>query len=143
MNTAPILAFALVCTAGLANAQAQISRFDELANAPFKENRPTKETTQILQNELLFHRATQAYLWALPLINTLGMQGGSEKVFGKGYNVLPIFKNRLDAKTLITTPNSDVIYALTCSAKSSGSTGMVSAEDREGADPVTALPPLP
>ncbi|MFZ4431092.1 MAG: DUF1254 domain-containing protein, partial [Phycisphaerales bacterium] len=32
--------------------------------------------------------------------------------FGKGYNVLPIFKNRLDAKTLITTPNSDVIYAL-------------------------------
>jgi hypothetical protein len=112
MNTAPILAFALVCTAGLANAQAQTSRFDDLANAPFKENRPTKQTTQILQDELLFQRATQAYLWALPLINTLGMQVGSERVFGKGYNVLPIFKNRLDAKTLITTPNSDVIYAL-------------------------------
>jgi hypothetical protein len=46
------------------------------------------------------------------LINTLGMKDGSEKVFGKGYNVLPVFKNRLDAKTLITTPNSDVIYAL-------------------------------
>jgi hypothetical protein len=112
MNTASILAFALVCTAGLANAQAQTSRFDDLANAPFKENRPTKQTTQILQDELLFQRATQAYLWALPLINTLGMQVGSERVFGKGYNVLPIFKNRLDAKTLITTPNSDVIYAL-------------------------------
>ncbi len=29
-------------------------------------------------------------LWALPLINTLGMKVGSEKVFGAGYNVLPV-----------------------------------------------------
>ena len=33
-----------------------------------------------------------------------GMKEGSEAKFGKGYNVLPIFKDRLDAKTLITTP---------------------------------------
>jgi len=109
-------AAALVCglaTGGLAStALAQQSHFDKLANAPFKENRPTKETAQTLRDELLFQRATQAYLWALPLINTLGMQIGSEKAFGKGYNVLPVFKNRLNAKTLITTPNSDVIYAL-------------------------------
>ena len=44
--------------------------------------------------------------------NMYGMKEGSEKVFGKGYNVLPIWKQRLDAKTLITTPNSDVIYAM-------------------------------
>jgi len=86
--------------------------FDELANLPFTENRPTKETAQTLRDELLFQRATQAYLWALPLINTLGMQVGSEKTFGAGYNVLPIWKKRLDAKTLVTTPNSDVIYAM-------------------------------
>src|SRR5262245_41499395 len=91
---------------------AKNSRFDELANLPFAENRPTKETTQILRDELLFQRATQTYLWALPLINTLGMKVGSEKVFGAGYNVLPIWKRRLDAKTLVTTPNSDVIYAM-------------------------------
>jgi len=114
MKTKTILAVALICAvtvATVATAQAQ-SQFDKLANAPFEENRPTKETAQTLRDELLFQRATQTYLWALPLINTLGMQLGSEKVFGKGYNVLPIFKNRLDAKTLITTPNSDVIYAL-------------------------------
>ena len=40
------------------------------------------------------------------------MKEGSEKVFGAGYNVLPIFKERLNAKTLVTTPNSDVIYAM-------------------------------
>jgi hypothetical protein len=92
--------------------QAQSSRFDELANLPFEENRPTAQTAQMLRDELLFERATQTYLWALPLINTLGMKVGSEKQFGAGYNVLPIWKKRLDAKTLVTTPNSDVIYAM-------------------------------
>ena len=72
----------------------------------------TKETAQTLRDELLFQRATQTYLWAMPLINTLGMKVGSEKVFGAGYNVLPVWKKRLDAKTLVTTPNSDVIYAM-------------------------------
>ena len=51
-------------------------RFDELANLPFAENRPTKETAQTLRDELLFQRATQTYLWALPLVNTLGMKVG-------------------------------------------------------------------
>ena len=100
-----VLLFATGCLA-------QTSRFDELANAKFEENRPTTETTRTLQDELLFERATQAYLYALPLINTLGMKNGSEKVFGAGYNVLPVWKKRLDARTLVTTPNSDVLYAM-------------------------------
>jgi len=99
-------------TRTLTVAQAQTSRFDELTNLSFSENRPTTEAAQTLRDELLFQRATQTYLWALPLINTLGMKNGSEKVFGAGYNVLPIWKKRLDAKTLVTTPNSDVIYAM-------------------------------
>ena len=94
------------------SASAQVARFEALSNLPFAENRPTAETAQTLRDELLFQRATQTYLWALPLINTLGMKVGSEKVFGAGSNVLPIWKKRLDAKTLITTPNSDVIYAM-------------------------------
>ena len=51
--------------------------FDELANLPFSENRPTVETAKTLDDELLFQRATQTYLWALPLINTMGMKYGS------------------------------------------------------------------
>jgi hypothetical protein len=94
------------------NVSAQTSRHDALANSPMAENRPTPETAKVLKDELLFQRATQTYLWALPLINTLGMKIGSEKVFGAGYNVLPVWKKRLDAKTLVTTPNSDVIYAM-------------------------------
>ncbi len=48
----------------------------------------------------------------MPALNLYAMKEGSEKAFGKGYNVLPIWKRRLDAKTLMATPNSDVIYAL-------------------------------
>src|SRR5262245_28593174 len=103
--------YALGMLLGINSTQGQ-SRFDELANIPFSENRPTPQTARTLRDELLFQRATQTYLWALPLINTLGMKEGSEKTFGAGYNVLPIWKKRLDAKTLVTTPNSDVIYAM-------------------------------
>jgi hypothetical protein len=92
--------------------ETQQSHLNQMANLPFQQNRPTAETAQTLQDELLFQRATQTYLWALPLVNTLGMKVGSEKQFGAGYNVLPVWKKRLDAKTLVTTPNSDVIYAM-------------------------------
>src|SRR5215468_7108746 len=108
-RTAAVL-LATVSFAALAHAQTD--RYEALANSAMVENRPTPETAKALKNELLFQRATQAYLWALPLINTLGMKNGSEKQFGAGYNVLPVWKKRLDAKTLVTTPNSDVIYAM-------------------------------
>jgi hypothetical protein len=93
-------------------AGSDLRRFEQLANSPFAHDRPTAETAQLLKDELLFQRASQVYLWALPVINLYGMKEGSEAQFGAGYNVLPVFKKRLNAQTLITTPNSDVIYAL-------------------------------
>jgi hypothetical protein len=36
---------------------------------------------------------------------------GSEAKFGSGYNILPTWKKRMDAKAIIPTPNADVIYA--------------------------------
>jgi hypothetical protein len=98
--------------------RAQAQGFLERAEKAFErvkermENKLDAKAAQALRDELLFQRATQTYLWAMPLINTLGMQVGSEKTFGAGYNVLPIWKQRLNAKTLVTTPNSDVLYAM-------------------------------
>ncbi len=77
-----------------------------------RENRPTAETVRSHQGRTTLQRATQVYLWAMPLLNVLGMKTGSEKLFEAGYNVLPVWKNRVDAKALVTTPNSDVIYAM-------------------------------
>jgi len=105
---AALLAFVIFPTLG----PAQISHYDQLANQPFTNGFLSKDAIAADKNELTFERAVQSYVWMLPALNMYGMKEGSEKVFGKGYNVLPIFKNRLNAKTLITTPNSDVIYAL-------------------------------
>jgi hypothetical protein len=112
MRRTTVFAIMLLAGSVAVPALAQTDRYDALANSPMFENRPTPETAKVLKDELLFQRATQTYLWALPLVNTLGMKFGSEKVFGAGYNILPVWKERLDAKTLVTTPNSDVIYAM-------------------------------
>lgn len=93
-------------------ARAQSPHYKDLADTPFDSGFLSKDAVASLRDEMIFQRATQAYLWGLPAINMYGMKEGSEKAFGKGYNILPIFKDRLNAKTLITTPNSDVIYAL-------------------------------
>jgi hypothetical protein len=93
-------------------AHAQTSRYEELAELPFEGGYPTMEGVATLKDEQLFQRAVQSYIWALPALNMYGMKKGSEKTFGTGYDVLPIWKDRLNAKTLVTTPNSDVIYAM-------------------------------
>ncbi|WP_144146835.1 DUF1254 domain-containing protein [Paraburkholderia sp. BCC1884] len=85
---------------------------EALANAPFDRSFLADDVVSALQDQQVLQRAAQVYLWALPALSMYGMKEGSEKTFGAGYNVLPIFKDRLNAKTLITTPNSDVIYAL-------------------------------
>jgi hypothetical protein len=90
----------------------QQSRYDDLSNLRFQQDYPTEETAQRLSDELLFERGVQSYLWALPAINIWAMKQASEARFGAGYNVLPVWRERLNAKTLVTTPNSDVIYAM-------------------------------
>ncbi|MEV4204282.1 DUF1254 domain-containing protein [Nocardia salmonicida] len=89
-----------------------MDHYDELANAAFQGGFPTAQTTRSLRDELLFQRAVQSYLWALPAINIWAMKEASEATFGGGYNVLPIWQDRIDAKTLVTTPNFDVVYAM-------------------------------
>jgi hypothetical protein len=116
MKTKPtlhlIFAVLLCALAPQGIAVAQLSRFDELANLPFPEGQPTKEAAQTLKDELLFQRATQTYMWAMPAIMTLGMQLSSEKAFGAGSNVLPIWKQLTDAKTQVITPNTVTMYAV-------------------------------
>ncbi|AVO37534.1 DUF1254 domain-containing protein [Pukyongiella litopenaei] len=109
------LAGAVIATATIASAQSepiQSERIRALSELPFEQNRPTAETAQALMEELTFQRATQTYLWALPLLNTMSMRDGAAEAFGTGYNIMPIWTRRLDAKTKITTPNSDLIYGM-------------------------------
>ncbi|HWK49908.1 MAG TPA: DUF1254 domain-containing protein, partial [Steroidobacter sp.] len=99
-----------VATPGIAHTQ--INRFHALAGLPFDQDRPTEETVETLQEELIFQRATQVYLWAMPLLNTMGMRDGFAASYSPTYNTMAIWTKRLDARTRITTPNSDLIYGM-------------------------------
>ena len=107
-----IIAMATIVALSPIMAMGQTDRYQELANLSFKNDYPTKEATRTLDEELYFQRAVQTYLWALPAVNMYAMKEGQAKTFGEGYNVLAIFEKRLKANTLITTPNSDVIYGI-------------------------------
>jgi hypothetical protein len=83
-----------------------------LAEMNFPEAYPTAEATEVLYNEMLFQRASQSVIWSMPAMALWYMKKGSEAQFGAGSNVFPIWKDRLNAKTLVSTPNSDVIYGM-------------------------------
>ncbi|UXP30715.1 DUF1254 domain-containing protein [Reichenbachiella agarivorans] len=88
------------------------NHYESLASLPLEGGYPTAEVSRTLDEELYFQRATQTYLWALPAVNMYAMKEGLGKTFGEGYNVISVFEKRLKPQTIITTPNSDVIYAL-------------------------------
>ncbi|WP_236069502.1 DUF1254 domain-containing protein [Citreicoccus inhibens] len=83
----------------------------DLASAPFPNGYPAEDARTRLLEELYFQRAVQVYLGALPAVNMLAIRDGSEQLWGAGYNILPTWKTRMDAKAIIPTPNADVVYA--------------------------------
>ncbi len=100
----------VTCTLCVATqALGQHKHWDDLRNQPFVENYPTKESTEQLYDEMLFHRSTQVLQWSLPAMTLWAMKKGSEKQFGEGSHVFPIWKDRLTSDTLVSTPNCDVI----------------------------------
>jgi hypothetical protein len=113
MKMMPLTVVGLLIMTPVLRAESVDTRYDALADSAMSENRPTPETANLLREELLFQRATQTYLWAIPLLNTMGMRDGYNEAFGTGYNIMAIWAKRLDAKTHITTPNSDLIYGMT------------------------------
>src|SRR5262245_5722277 len=75
-------------------------------------NWPDPSEADELIDELYFQRAVHAYMTMLPALNVIGLRNGSEREFGSGYHVLPIWKQRMDARAWVPTPNADVIYAM-------------------------------
>jgi hypothetical protein len=71
-----------------------------------------EQEAEALRDELYFQRAVHAYMTMLPALNVIGMRDGSEAEFGAGYNVLPIWKDRMDSRAWVPTPNADVIYSM-------------------------------
>jgi hypothetical protein len=103
---------AVVICIVLVAAQAQAQKPSPLVEALYDGNWPSDAEAQELLDELYYQRAIHAYMTMLPALNTIGMRDGSEAEFGAGYNVLPIWKDRMNAVTWVPTPNADVIYSM-------------------------------
>src|SRR5271166_4157939 len=73
---------------------------------------PAKEDYAKFKEQLLFQRAVDAYILTLPALNIIGLRDGSEPKSGAGYNVLPIWKDRMHAEALVPTGNADIIYSM-------------------------------
>jgi hypothetical protein len=71
--------------------QTAANDWEGLRNLPFSENYPTEGASQRLYDEMLFQRACQLVLWAMPAMGVYAMKKGSEAVFGAGSNVLVPF----------------------------------------------------
>ncbi|MET9211961.1 MULTISPECIES: DUF1254 domain-containing protein [unclassified Nocardia] len=88
-----------------------MNRYRELAQAPMDGGYPAAGAAA-MATELYFQRAVQVYLWALPAVNLFAMRESIGADFGHGYHVMAVYEKRLEPNTVITTPNSDVIYGL-------------------------------
>ena len=73
---------------------------------------PDADELKSVHEQFLLQRAVQSYMMTLPTLNVIGLRDGSEAQFGAGYNVLPMWKDRMDSRALVPTPNADVIYSM-------------------------------
>ena len=105
-----VVSVATLASALITHADAQQPSAPPLVQQLNNGNWLPQNEAEALRDELFYQRAVHAYMTMLPALNTIGMRDGSEAAFGRGYNVLPIWKDRMDARTWVPTPNADVIY---------------------------------
>ena len=75
----------------------------------FAEGYPSKASVQKLYDELDFQRATQAYLWSLPIVSLAEMQRAQGEVFGAADGEFVLFTSYRD-KLGVLTPNVTTPY---------------------------------
>ncbi|MTI43877.1 hypothetical protein JM93_04044 [Roseibium hamelinense] len=110
--TTALTALCLALAAAPSAAQDAAAPMSPLVDQLNDGNWLDQDEAEALRDELFYQRAVHAYMTMLPALNVIGMRDGSEAAFGAGYNVLPIWKDRMDSRTLVTTPNADVIYSM-------------------------------
>jgi hypothetical protein len=70
---------------------------------------PTADTAQKPYDELDFHRAVQAYLWALPMVS-YGAMTDEHYRLGAGDHAVIVADDSAESRQLILTANQDTVY---------------------------------
>lgn len=77
----------------------------------FANGYPTDETVAKLYDEIDFQRASQAYLWSLPIVSFAEWQKAHEETFGAKSGDVAVYDNYL-AKLGILTANATTPYII-------------------------------
>jgi hypothetical protein len=83
-----------------------------LGTLEFFDGYPSTETVEAVYDNLDFQRGVRAFLDALPLASLYAMREGFREA-GMVDGTVGIFENLMDSKTLLLTPNTESIYAMT------------------------------
>ena len=106
------IALAAVTLGTSAAAETLKTRIGELSfTHDFANGYPTDETVTKLHEEMDFQRATQAYLWALPIVSFAEWQNAHEKNFGAKSGEVVVYNDYL-AKLGILTANATTPYII-------------------------------
>lgn len=101
-----------VAVLGCAVAHAQETQVPtRIGELRFDHGLPTEKTVSMLFDEMDFQRATQAFIWGLPIVNIAEWQRAHEQDFGAGDGDIVIY-NTYKAKLGILTPNLTTPYII-------------------------------
>jgi len=101
-----------VAVLGCAVAHAQETQVaTRIGDLSFDHALPTEKTVSMLFDEMDFQRASQAFIWALPIVNIAEWQRAHEQDFGAGDGDIVIYTT-YKAKLGILTPNLTTPYII-------------------------------
>ncbi len=97
---------------GTAVAQAQQNQVQtRIGDLHFDKGLPTEKTVSKLFDEMDFQRASQAFIWALPIVSIAEWQRAHEQTFGAGDGDIVVYTT-YKAKLGILTPNLTTPYII-------------------------------
>lgn len=83
-----------------------------VSNMEIMEGYPSQQTSQRLYDELQFQQAVMAYLWAEPAMSLYSVRKALTETFDASPTTVPTWKDRVNAKSILVTANSEVVYTL-------------------------------
>jgi hypothetical protein len=111
LSVVTLLALAAFANPAFAEPSTINSRIGPLSfTHDFENGYPTKETQEKLFDEMDFQRATQAYLWGLPIVAFAQWQYEHENVFGAKSGDIVFYRDYADKAGLLTA-NATTPYA--------------------------------
>lgn len=105
------LATALTATTGLAKDVLQGRIETHIGKIELQGGYPSSSSVKNLYDELDFQRATQAYIWATPIVSMEAIRAANKRDWGVDYNAVSLVDGYTTPVAVALTGNSTTIYA--------------------------------